>query len=173
MTGNILKYSVWWILCICIQLFVLNRLNIDYFISPQYYIFFLIILPVFTERHLLLVLAFLTGLTIDMFEASGGLHAAACVFTIYFRGTILRAFAPREGYGKDNFLTIEKFGLGNFVLYVGFFVLIHHLTLFFLEVFSFKNFFYTLIRTAASGLVSMVLIVISAMAFFAKSSSTK
>jgi len=173
MTGNILKYSVWWVLCICIQLFVLNRLNIDYFISPQYYIFFLIILPVFTERHLLLVLAFLTGLTIDMFEASGGLHAAACVFTIYFRGTILRAFAPREGYGKDNFLTIEKFGLGNFVLYVGFFVLIHHLTLFFLEVFSFKNFFYTLIRTVSSGLVSMVLIVISAMAFFAKSSSSK
>lgn len=173
MSANILKYSLWWIFCISIQLFVLNRLNIDYFISPQYYIFFLVILPVFTERHLLLVLAFFTGLTIDMFEASGGLHAAACVFATYFRGTILRAFAPREGYGKDNFLTIEKFGLGNFVLYVGFFILIHHLTLFFLEVFTFRNFFYTLLRTVSSGAVSLVLIVITAMAFFARSSGSK
>ncbi|HEY8366676.1 MAG TPA: hypothetical protein VIL57_05965 [Bacteroidia bacterium] len=173
MGSSVIKYAIWWIICLVVQLFFLNKLNIDYFINPQFYIFFLILLPVFTERHVILLLAFATGLAIDMFEASGGIHAAACVIATFFRGPILRAFAPREGYGKDDFLTIEKFGLGNFILYAGFFILIHHWALFFIEVFSFKNFFFTLLRTISSGFVTLLLITIAAMGFFAKSSGSK
>ncbi len=173
MNTNITKYVALWFLCLFVQLFFINKLNIDYFVSPQFYIFFFILLPVFTERHLLLIIAFLTGLTVDMFEATGGVHAAASVLAIFFRGVILRAFAPREGYGSGNFLTIEKFGLGNFILYAGFFILLHHLILFFIEAFSFSNFYLTLLRAVISGFITLVLTTVTAMGFFAKSSGSK
>lgn len=158
MIGSILKYAFLFLLLVVMEIFVVSRFNIHFYVNPHIYILFIIVLPVFTNRYLIIFLGFLIGFTIDQFLGTGGLHAAATVIMAYLRQVLLSAFAPREGYGKDDFLTIGKFGLVNFLFYCGFMILIHHFFLFFLELFTFSNFLFTLIRTVASSLLSLLFI---------------
>ena len=159
MIGSIVKYTFLFILLAVMEIFVVSRFNIHFYVNPHIYLLFIIILPVFTNRLLIIFLGFLLGFTIDQFLGTGGLHAAATVTMAYLRSILLSAFAPREGYGKEDFLTIGKFGLVNFLFYCGFMILIHHFFLFFLELFTFRNFLFTLIRTLSSSLLSLLFIV--------------
>jgi len=159
MIGSIVKYTFLFILLAVMEIFVVSRFNIHFYVNPHIYLLFIIILPVFTNRLLIIFLGFLLGFTIDQFLGTGGLHAAATVTMAYLRAILLSAFAPREGYGKEDFLTIGKFGLVNFLFYCGFMILIHHFFLFFLELFTFRNFLFTLIRTLSSSLLSLLFIV--------------
>jgi len=159
MIGSIVKYTFLFILLAMMEIFVVSRFNIHFYVNPHIYLLFIIILPVFTNRLLIIFLGFLLGFTIDQFLGTGGLHAAATVTMAYLRSILLSAFAPREGYGKEDFLTIGKFGLVNFLFYCGFMILIHHFFLFFLELFTFRNFLFTLIRTLSSSLLSLLFIV--------------
>lgn len=158
MIGSILRYGLLFIVLALTEIFVVSRFNIHFYVNPHIYPLFIIILPVFTNRHLIIFLGFLLGFTIDQFLGTGGLHAAATLIMAYLRSVLLGAFAPREGYGKEDFLTIGKFGLVNFLFYCGFMILIHHFFLFFLELFTFKNFLFTLIRTLASSALSLLFI---------------
>jgi len=158
MIGTIVKYTLLFILLVLTEVFVVARFNIHFYVNPHIYPLFIIILPVFTNRHLIIFLGFLIGFTVDQFLGTGGLHAAATVIMAYLRSVLLGAFAPREGYGKEDFLTIGRFGLVNFLFYCGFMILIHHFFLFFFELFTFRNFLFTLIRTLASSLLSLLFI---------------
>lgn len=158
MIGSILKYTFLFLLLVVMEIFVVAKFNIHFYLNPHIYLMFIIILPVFTNRYLIIFLGFLMGFTIDQFLGTGGLHAAATVIMAYLRQVLLSAFAPREGYGKDDFLSIGKFGLVNFLFYCGFMILIHHFFLFFFELFTFSNFLFTLVRTLASTLLSLLFI---------------
>lgn len=158
MIGNILKYLFYFIFLVLLEVFVVAKFNIHFYVNPHIYLLFIVILPVFTNRHLVLFLGFLLGFIIDQFMGTGGLHAAATLIMAYMRQILLSAFAPREGYGKEDFLTIKQFGLVNFLFYCGFMILIHHFFLFLFELFTFKNFLFTLLRTLLSGLLSLLFI---------------
>lgn len=158
MLGSIIRYTLLFILLVIVEVFVVAKFNIHFYVNPHIYILFIIVLPVFTNRYLIIFLGFLLGFIIDQFMGTGGLHAAATVIMAYLRQVLLGAFAPREGYGKDDFLSIGKFGLVNFLFYCGFMILIHHFFLFFFELFTFSNFLFTLIRTLASSLLSLLFI---------------
>lgn len=158
MIASIIKYAFLFLLLVVVELFVVAEFDIHFYVNPHIYLMFIIVLPVFTNRYLIIFLGFLIGFTIDQFLGTGGLHAAATVIMAYLRSVLLAAFAPREGYGKDDFLSIGKFGLVNFLFYCGFMILIHHFFLFFFELFTFSNFLFTLVRTLASTLLSLLFI---------------
>lgn len=158
MIGNLLRYSVTFLFLLFLEVFIVAKFNIHFYVNPHVYILFIIVLPVVTGRHMILFMGFLMGFILDQFMGTGGLHAAATLIMASLRGTLLGAFAPREAYGREHFLTIERFGLVNFLLYCGFMILIHHFFLFLFELFTFRNFLFTLLRTLFSGLLSLVLI---------------
>ena len=60
-----------------IQVVLLNHIQWNGYVNPYVYILFILLLPVETPNWLLLIAALITGLTIDMFGSSGGMHAAA------------------------------------------------------------------------------------------------
>jgi rod shape-determining protein MreD len=158
MISSAMKYIVSFILLLAADILVISKLNLSFFLNPHIYIMFIILLPMFTDRHVLMLTAFFMGLIVDQFLGTGGIHAASALIMAYLRQVLLVAFAPRDGYGKDDFLTIDKFGLVNFLMYCGFMVLIFHFSLFFIELFSFRNILITLVRTIASGGLSLLLI---------------
>lgn len=116
-------------------------------------------------KTLLLVLAFILGLTVDVFSNTMGLHAAATVFIGFARPGILRALAPREGYEAESSPTIKQMGLQWFLIYCLVMVLGHHIVLFFVEVFRFSEFFSTLTRALLSSLITIIIIFISQFLF--------
>ena len=156
------------IVLITIQVVVLNHIQWNGYVNPYVYVLFILLLPVEIPNWLLLVIAFFTGLTIDMFGNSEGFHAAATVFMAFARPGVLRLIAPRDGYEAETRLTPQVMGFTWFLTYVSIMVLLHHVFFFYVEIFRFSEFFITFFKAIINTIISVALIVIGEY-LFAKS----
>lgn len=154
---NILRF----IILIIFQVLILNNVQLGGYINPYLYVFFILMLPIETPGWLLLLLSFLMGISIDLFENTAGMHASACVFMAFCRPYLLRMISPREGFDRGSKLTIQKFGINWFLTYAGIMILLHHFVLFYLEIFRFSSFFSTLLRVILSSGFTLTLVVIT------------
>ncbi|MBK9150626.1 MAG: hypothetical protein IPM26_06320 [Saprospiraceae bacterium] len=125
----------------------------------------LLLLPVKTNRTLLLVLGFVTGIIIDIFYDSPGIHASASVFTAYIRNTVIAILEPYEGYNQDDVPGIRKMGFGWFVSYVSICMFLHLFFYFSVDAFSFVFFLDILLNTVFSFFVSVIVILIAQFIF--------
>ncbi|PKP23086.1 MAG: rod shape-determining protein MreD [Bacteroidetes bacterium HGW-Bacteroidetes-21] len=153
----VLLYSV---ILLLTQVLILNNIYLWGYINPFIYIFVIIMLPFEFTVWVSLVIAFLLGISVDFFSNTPGLHTAATLTMTYFRPSVLRLIAPREGYDSGTKPEIKEQGVMWYLRYTGFMVLIHHIFLFYLEVFSFSSFFETLFRVFVSWIFSMILIIL-------------
>lgn len=149
---NILRF----ILLIFIQVLLLNHINFLGYINPYVYILFILLFPLSGNKGLLIFLSFLLGLSIDIFGDSGGVHAAASVFIAYIRPWILK-FSFGISYEHNN-IKINKTSLAQRFTYVSVMVLLHHIVLFWLEVFSISHILLIVKSTLFSGIFSILLL---------------
>ena len=154
------KYAVMFISLVLIQVLIFNQVQFSGFFNPYVYVLFIILLPLSTPRYAILILAFALGLIIDIFSNSLGVHSAATVFIAYVRPLVIRLISNRED-DKNDYPGLNQNKLGWFINYVVIMVLIHHTLLFYLEVYTFANFFNTLYRVILSSLFSIIIIVLS------------
>lgn len=110
-----------WFLLVLLQVFILKQMYIEAlvleYIHLLLYPLFIVLLPIRTPNILVMILGFVTGLTIDLFYDSIGVHAAACVFAAFIRPLALALFEPREGYGVNQSPTKKQFGMARFLGY--------------------------------------------------------
>lgn len=159
MIVKIAQHAVRFLFLILVQVIVLNHIQWSGFVNPYVYPLFILLLPVEIPNALLLTLAFMTGLTIDMFGDSGGLHAAATVALAFARPSVLRLLAPRDGYDAEVRLSPQMMGWKWFATYLGLLLFLHHFVLFYLEAFRFSEFFYTLFKVLVNVLISGLMII--------------
>jgi rod shape-determining protein MreD len=155
--SNILRFFV----LVILQVAVLNNIHMGGFITPYIYILFIIMLPFETPAWLMLLLAFFTGITIDLFTNNIGLHASATVFMAFLRPQVLKLISPRDGYEPGTYPALRLQGVGWFIKYVIMIVLAHHLFLFYAEAFDFAYFFATFLRVILSSILTILLILLS------------
>ncbi|MFD2968646.1 rod shape-determining protein MreD [Sphingobacterium bambusae] len=146
--------------------------NIGYYnvASTFPYIFFILLLPIGLPNLLLFILAFLTGLTIDAFYDSTGVHAAACVALALFRTFFHKITLEVEIKDSFNTPSLGEMGTKWFLPYVFFGTLIHHFTLFLVEVFSFSNFLYTLASIVLSSIFTLCVIFLMSLLVYRRKS---
>ncbi|MEA3316668.1 MAG: rod shape-determining protein MreD, partial [Bacteroidota bacterium] len=113
-----------------------------------------------TPKWFLLVIAFLLGFSIDIFAHTPGMHSSATVFMAFFRMHLLEVLSPRDGYENETSPSIKDYGSKWFFKYAFILVLLHHVFLFYVEVFTLTNFFLTLGRALLSTIFSVILIMI-------------
>ena len=82
---GILQQFIRFLLLTAIQVVILNNVQLGTFINPFLYVLFLLTLPVNMPRLALLPIAMVTGLVIDMFQNTPGMHASACLVMAYMR----------------------------------------------------------------------------------------
>jgi rod shape-determining protein MreD len=155
MINSILRFSVIFILLILLQVLVLNNIQFSGFVNPYVYIMIILLLPSVTPSWLVLIISFLVGLIIDLFSGSPGMHASATLLAGFSRPFVLRLISPRDGYESGSDLSMAAYGFRWFFIYAATIVLIHHTTLFFLEVFRFTDFFRTILRILLSSLFTV------------------
>jgi rod shape-determining protein MreD len=156
--------SIRLVLLIALQVLLLNELPF----GSAYLMIYpmaIMLLPVSSPRLVVLFLAFFTGLIIDIFSNGGGLHTASLTAVGYLRIYILDTFQPRSGWDKLDVPNLSQQGVNWFFYYSLIFFTIHHLIYFFLEVFSFANFFSTIIKTLFSLFGSLVIVWIISLFF--------
>ena len=160
MINNYLKYLAAFVVYVLIQVLIINNINFGYYINPYIYVLFLLILPVEISGWLLLLLGFVTGITIDMFQNSPGIHSSASVFLAFVRPFVLSNISPRDGYETGSLPIPSHFGFMWFAKYAAICVLAHHLFLFIVEAFSFSYFWSVIIKTFLSSVFSLAFILI-------------
>jgi hypothetical protein len=97
-----------------------------------------------------------------------GVHSSATVFMAFARPLVLSLFSPREGYQTGTLPRMSQFGAEWFVKYSVMLILLHHFTLFYLEVFTFHFFFSTFLRALLSSLLTAVILILSQFFIFRK-----
>jgi rod shape-determining protein MreD len=162
------KYIIQFFAILIAQLLIFNNMEVGSYMIPYIYVLFIILLPFETPGWLTLILGFIMGLIVDIFCETIGIHTAATVLAAFIRPYVLSLFAPREGYEPGTLPRVNFFGFTWFIKYAVIMVLSHHLLLFYLEMFSFRDFFPTFLRVMLSTGFSSALIVVSQFFVFRK-----
>lgn len=160
MINDIIKNSIRFILLVLLQVLIVQNIRLGPFIILYPYVLFIIILPFDTPKTIVLLGAFVTGLIIDTFYDTAGLHAATCTIIGFARYYLLKALAPRDGYEAGMSPTYESMGSVWFITFTGILIFIHHTFLFYLEVFGFNEFFTTLLRVFLSSIGTFLFVFI-------------
>jgi len=155
------RYLLSFILLVFLQVFILNNIQFSGYINPYIYVLFILILPFETPKWFLLILAFLLGLTIDLFSGTIGMHSSATVVMAFFRPYVLKVISPRDGYESETLPQLRYYGVNWFLKYSVILIVVHHFVLFYLEVFRFSNFFATFARVILSSIFTIILVLIS------------
>ena len=78
-----------WFLLVLMQVFILKQMYTNTAVLEHLHLLlyplFIILLPIRTPNVLVMLLGFVTGLTVDLFYDSIGVHAAAAVFAAFIR----------------------------------------------------------------------------------------
>ncbi len=154
------------IILIFLQVLILNNINFAGYINPYLYVLFILLYPFTGNQSLFLFISFLLGLSIDIFEDSGGINAAACLVAAFVRPNLLR-FSFGISYDHQN-IRLSATPFGAKLSYVFLMVLVHHFVLFSLEMFSFNHILLILKKTLFSSIFTAILILLSLTLFSKK-----
>lgn len=160
--SEFLRNIIRFIIFIFIQVYVLNKIpHLHRFITPYIYFLFILWLPFTISRQWLLVIGFLTGLTLDYFTMTPGLHAAACVLISFFRPYVINILTPKDhNIYEFNYREPSPKALlwTPYMVYVFILTLLHHGYMVFLQWLSFGSFPEFIIKVISTTGISMLLI---------------
>lgn len=117
----------------------------------------LMLLPISIPQFVLILISFFTGLMVDQFYLTPGVHTSACLWMIMARPLVLRYLEPKSGYSIDQNLTGYTLGIFWFMRYAGIMLFIFILSYFIFEIFTFVYIGEILLRTILSFSVSYFL----------------
>ena len=160
---NIIRFALFTL----VQVYVLNKIpHLHQFIVPYLYYLFLLWLPFSISRIGLLVTGFLTGLALDFFTMTPGLHAAACVLLAYCRPFVINILTPKDP-SEFNYREPSPRAMGwtPYMVYALVLTVLHHGYLTMLEWLSFGTLLGFLIKVVATTAISMFLIITTELLF--------
>lgn len=155
-------------LLMLIQLLVLNHVYLGGYVMPMLYVLFILMLPTDTRRIPMLLMAFGTGLLVDIMNNMLGFHALACtvvaMLRILFANRILTRGEPVSIEIPGIYSVTPQYFISYLMLMFGAF----YLVFFTVELFGFRGFGSVLLSTVASTLVTTLLAVLYQYIFLKK-----
>lgn len=148
-----------WFVLLFVQIFLLQNLSFYNLSTPFIYILFILILPFRIPNLLLFLIAFATGLILDTFYDTMGVHTTACVALAFVRILFISVSLNRDAIDERE-PSLGNMGFKWFLIYAVLCVFFHHLVVFFLEAFKLSEFSYTLGRCLLSCIFTIFLILL-------------
>jgi hypothetical protein len=166
MSRSFLTHSFQFVIFLGLQILLLRNLVLFDTAFCYLYIGFLLFLPIQMPKVMLLLLAFFSGITVDIFYDTIGINAAAAVLLAFLRPYVLLVLTPRDDYEKSDSVNVHVMGWRWFLVYSLFLIFMHHLALFFLELGSFREVGFTLVKILVSTIFTFLVLVIIQLLFF-------
>lgn len=142
---------------VLIQVFIFSNINFNGSICPYIYVIFIMLYPPFRNRYVFLLLCFLLGLGVDIFEDTGGINAFASVTIGFLSKHIIKMVSGTKFFEIEEF-RFSDFSVGQWFFYTVVMVFFHHLLLFFLEALSFENFWGTFLKALYSSIFTIIFV---------------
>ena len=166
MNRTFIEQGLRFVVLVLVQVAILNNINFFGYINPYLYVLFIALFPIGNSRMTLIFVSFIIGLTIDIFSDSGGVHAAASVFIGYARPLFLKtAFGMTY---EHQTVKIQQSVLAQRLVYFTFLVLVHHIILFSLEIFSISKIILVLQKTLFSSIFTILMCILITIIFSRK-----
>lgn len=166
----VLVNIVRWAVLLFVQIFLLRNLNFYNLATPFVYVLFLLALPFGIPNLILFLLAFGTGLTLDSFYDTLGVHTSACIVLAFVRILFISVSVNREAFDEPE-PSLGNMGFKWFSIYATLCIFFHHLVLFFLEAFKLTELLYTLTRCLTSFVFSLFTILLVEFIFYNRKSN--
>lgn len=143
---------LYFLLYVLLQLPVLHRFVLFDSAFAFFYVGFLLVLPLGQSTLTSLFIAFGTGLLVDVFSNTPGIHASACLIMMVLRKFWLTIVVgtPEE----ESRVSIFVFGLRSMLVFALPLIFLHHLVVFLVEHGSFSPFGLILKRIVFSTLLT-------------------
>lgn len=164
----IITNTIRFILLLATQVFLLKNTGYYNLSVPYLYILFILLLPFNIPNGLLFLLAFISGITVDVFYDTLGLHALACSVMAFVRIVYISITVQRDGFDNEPEPRLGIMGFRWFVFYAVILAFFHHLVLFTFEAFRISEFGFIIIRVLLSSLLSTILILVAEFVFYRK-----
>ena len=175
-----LPYLALFAVVVLLQVFLFDNLSISIYLNPLVYVAFIALLPLDTPPIVLLLSGLATGVTMDLAMGAAGVNTIATLLIAFARPTLLGLLYPRDDIREGGIPSTGRLGNRVFLNYLIVLVLVHHAVFFSLEALSWAHIVRTIcahesayivrtiVRTVASGAVSVAFIWVIARIFTAK-----
>lgn len=156
--NSIVKYTLSLIVFVLAQVLLLNNLTLLQVATPFLFLMFLFMLPLNIPQPIMFLIAFGTGLAVDLLSVNyaNGLHAFAAVLAVGVRLPVARLV------GGSNLRSASEISLDDqsMVWYASFLfplIFIHHTAYFLLEAYTLAGFGFTLLKIVSSSIYTFLL----------------
>lgn len=168
MNNTIINNSLRFLFLIFLQVLFLNNVNIEGYANVHLYVLFILLLPYSVNKSITLLLALLIGFVQDLFMGTLGLGMFCAVLLAFVRPYIIQLITDKK-LDEGFVLTINEQGFRWFVIYMTFGFFFYYIAYFLLEIGTFLNVFYVLLKTIFSTMISLFLALLVIYTFYSKS----
>ena len=164
-------YTMFALVVLFVQVFVLNNLSISPLVAPMVYIVLLLMMPIESSQWKMFGVGLLLALAMDVTMGTAGLNVIVTLPIALLRRPMLYSFAGLSPMSKEEGIpTLKRLGV-RFHRYFIIMVVLHSVLFYFVEWLSFDNFGTLLLRIFCSTLASLVLDYIIVMLFMKRLSA--
>ena len=127
MVQDSLRVLLGFFIAVILQVLIFDNINLFGFSCPAIYLFFIISYRFDSSQFILILLGFLLGFVIDIFQSSSGANTIAALLISFIRPMVIRfSFGVIP---DSNTLLSTMSRMGNQAVYIGLMVLIHQFAL--------------------------------------------
>lgn len=151
-------------LLVALQVLILNKINLFGYVTPLVYIWVTIKIDNSYSRNAILLISFLTGLAVDIFTGTPGMHAAAITLLAFVQPNLVKLFVS---YDRRELMipSIDTMRRGPFIGYVSLCTLIHHLLYFVLKSIPVADWSMLISKVIFSAALTVLLIIVVDISF--------
>ena len=162
------KYVWHFLLIFVIQALIVNNVSMWGYVTPMFYIMFVLSLPFQTPKWLVVFSGFLLGVCMDMFSGVAGMHAASLALIAFIRPLVMQLI-PHSIIEEHMRPILQDMHFWWFSGYTFIMAFIHQFCLFFLDALSFGHFFHLIGMTLLNAFFTTLLIVLVQFLFYSSS----
>jgi hypothetical protein len=156
------------ILFLIVQILLFKNLALFGIAFCFIYLLYFLLLPIEFKTIPALILAFITGLILDMFYDTIGIHTACLLLFVFLRGFWIKLLIPTGGYDSNIQPTMFNMSFGWFATYSLPLLMIYHFTFFFIENLG-TNLYFTIFKKAIPSVIFVFLMSIVVQLLFYRS----
>ncbi len=169
MNGNrIINFVFYFFLLILVEVFVVNKLQLNIYVVPHIYLLFILLLPSKLNKMYILLLSFFMGAVVDLLLFTNGIQTAASLIVGLLRNFMLPYFISDDQKDNDVIPSIRTMSLKKNLTYVSILVFIHQIALHTLSYFKLSAIGIILLKSLASTLLSVLLIQVLQLILFSR-----
>lgn len=158
MNKEIIKFTLLFIFLLLVQVLICNHIVLFNVAVPIIFIYFIIRLPISMGKGLLFTLAFLLGLSVDIFSDTPGVNALACTLLAALKQPMYYAYVPRDDKTIGLIPSVTSLGVGTYCKFLVSMVGTYCLMAFTIEYFNFADVKEIVILSAASCLLTFIML---------------